>query len=301
MNTTPSVPLLSPELQTAIQRNIEAAIAEDIASGDLTASLVPAADQAYATLISREPAVLCGIPWVQACFARLAPTATLAWQVSEGAEVAAGQTLCIIRGNARQILTAERCALNFLQTLSATATVTARYVRAVEGTKARILDTRKTLPGLRMAQKYAVTVGGGMNQRMGLYDGILIKENHIAAAGSISAVMQAAMKLSAQATSLQIEVESLAQLEEALTAGAQLILLDNFDLAGMREAVALNAGRAILEASGGVALETVRAIAETGVDRISIGGLTKHVQAIDLSLRFQDLKLQDAHIQDLQS
>ncbi|ACT49859.1 carboxylating nicotinate-nucleotide diphosphorylase [Methylovorus glucosotrophus] len=287
MTTTLSVPLLSPELQSAIQRNIEAAIAEDIASGDLTASLVPADQHAHATLISREPAILCGIPWVEACFARLAPQARLQWQISEGAEVTAGQTLCIITGNARQILTAERCALNFLQTLSATATVTARYVQAVQGTKARILDTRKTLPGLRMAQKYAVTVGGGMNQRMGLYDGILIKENHIAAAGSIAAVMQAAIKLSSHA-SLQIEVESLAQLEEALAAGAELILLDNFDLAGMREAVALTAGRAILEASGGVELDTVRAIAETGVDRISIGGLTKHVHAIDLSLRFQD-------------
>lgn len=287
MTTTLSVPLLSPELQSAIQRNIEAAIAEDIGSGDLTASLVPADQHAHATLISREPAILCGIPWVEACFARLAPQARLQWQISEGAEITAGQILCIITGNARQILTAERCALNFLQTLSATATVTARYVQAVQGTKARILDTRKTLPGLRMAQKYAVTVGGGVNQRMGLYDGILIKENHIAAAGSIAAVMQAAIQLSSHA-SLQIEVESLAQLEEALAAGAELILLDNFDLAGMREAVALTAGRAILEASGGVELETVRAIAETGVDRISIGGLTKHVHAIDLSLRFQD-------------
>jgi len=189
-------------------------------------------------------------------------------------------------GNARQILTAERCALNFLQTLSATATATARYVAAVSGTKARILDTRKTLPGLRMAQKYAVSVGGGLNQRMGLYDGILIKENHIAAAGSIAAVMDNAIKLSTNA-SLQIEVESLEQLEEALQAGAKLVLLDNFDLDGMRKAVALTAGRATLEASGGVELETVRAIAETGVDRISIGGLTKHVHAIDLSLRFQ--------------
>jgi nicotinate-nucleotide pyrophosphorylase (carboxylating) len=300
MNTTLSASITSPELQRAITGNIDAAIAEDIAGGDLTASLVPADQQAHATLISREPAVLCGIPWVEACFARLAPAATLAWQVSEGAEVTAGQTLCIIRGNARQILTAERCALNFLQTLSATATVTARYVRAVQGTRARILDTRKTLPGLRMAQKYAVTIGGGMNQRMGLYDGILIKENHIAAAGSIRAVMQAALALGSHA-SLQIEVESLPQLEEALAAGAELILLDNFDLAGMREAVALNAGRAVLEASGGVDLETVRAIAETGVDRISIGGLTKHVHAIDLSLRFQELNPQDLPAQNLQS
>lgn len=292
MTTTLPATALSPELQYAIQRNIEAAIAEDIASGDLTASLVPPNQHAHAILISREPAIICGIPWVEACFTRLAPEATLQWQVSEGAEVSAGKTLCIISGNARQILTAERCALNFLQTLSATATVTARYVAAVQGTKARILDTRKTLPGLRAAQKYAVKTGGGMNQRMGLYDGILIKENHIAAAGSIAAVMQAAIQLSSQA-SLQIEVESLAQLEEALDAGAQLILLDNFDLASMREAVALNAGRAILEASGGVELETVRAIAETGVDRISIGGLTKHVRAIDLSLRFQDLPAQE--------
>jgi nicotinate-nucleotide pyrophosphorylase (carboxylating) len=286
MNTTLAAPLLSSELQSAIQRNIEAAIAEDIAGGDLTASLVPADQQAHATLISREQAIICGIPWVEACFARLAPDTTLDWQISEGAEAMAGQTLCIISGNARQILTAERCALNFLQTLSATATVTARYVTAVSGTNARILDTRKTLPGLRMAQKYAVTIGGGMNQRMGLYDGMLIKENHIAAAGSIAAVMDNAIKLSTNA-SLQIEVESLEQLEEALQAGAKLVLLDNFDLDGMRKAVALTAGRATLEASGGVELETVRAIAETGVDRISIGGLTKHVHAIDLSLRFQ--------------
>lgn len=286
MNTTLSVALLSPELQSAIQRNIEAAIAEDIAGGDLTASLVPADQHAHAIVISREPAIICGIPWVEACFARLAPDARLEWQISEGADVSAGQTLCTITGNARQILTAERCALNFLQTLSATATVTARYVQAVQGTKTRILDTRKTLPGLRMAQKYAVSVGGGVNQRMGLYDGILIKENHIAAAGSIAAVMDNAIKLSTNA-SLQIEVESLEQLEQALQAGAKLVLLDNFDLDGMRKAVALTAGRATLEASGGVELETVRAIAETGVDRISIGGLTKHVHAIDLSLRFQ--------------
>jgi nicotinate-nucleotide pyrophosphorylase (carboxylating) len=196
------------------------------------------------------------------------------------------QLLCTISGNARALLSAERCALNFLQTLSATATATRRYVDLVAGTKAKILDTRKTLPGLRLAQKYAVTVGGGVNQRVGLYDGILIKENHIAAAGGIRQVMEQAHRLATPGVSIQIEVESLDELREALDAGAKLVLLDNFTLEMMREAVALTAGRAKLEASGGVSLDTVRGIAETGVDRISIGSLTKDIQAVDLSMRF---------------
>jgi len=205
--------------------------------------------------------------------------------VTEGELVSANETLCEISGKARALLTAERCALNFLQTLSATATITRRYVEAIANSKACILDTRKTLPGLRLAQKYAVTVGGGMNQRLGLYDGILIKENHIAAAGSIEAVLQAARNSSKNAP-IQIEVESLSQLKIALDAGAKLILLDNFGLSDLRKAVSLNAGRAILEASGGIDLANVREIALTGVDRISIGSLTKHVQAIDFSMRF---------------
>ncbi len=281
-------------LQEAIQLNVAAAIAEDIGDGDRTAQLVPAGQTANATIISRERVVICGIPWVEACFKALAPDSTIDWKVEEGASVLPGQVLCQVSGKARGLLTAERCALNFLQTLSATATETRQYVDAIAGTAAHIMDTRKTIPGLRVAQKYAVTIGGGYNQRMGLYDGILIKENHIAAAGSIEAVLASADVIeqasSAQGASAQIskqiEVESLEQLASAIHAGARLILLDNFTVPALREAVQLNAGRAKLEASGGITLENVREIALTGVDRISIGGLTKHVQAIDLSMRF---------------
>jgi len=282
-------------LQEAIQLNVAAAIAEDIGNGDWTAQLVPAGQTANATIISRERAVICGIPWVEACFKTLAPDSIIDWKVAEGTLVPPGQVLCEISGKARGLLTAERCALNFLQTLSATATATRQYVDAIAGTEARIMDTRKTIPGLRVAQKYAVTVGGGYNQRMGLYDGILIKENHIAAAGSIEAVLASADAIdqqaggvpsSAQTLSTQIEVESLEQLESAIDAGARLILLDNFTVYALHEAVKINAGRALLEASGGITLENVREIALTGVDRISIGSLTKHIQAIDLSMRF---------------
>ena len=277
-------------LQEAIQLNVAAAIAEDIRDGDRTAQLVPAGQTANATIISRERAVICGIPWVEACFKASAPDSAIDWKVEEGASVLPGQVLCQISGKARGLLTAERCALNFLQTLSATATATRQYVDAIAGTAARIMDTRKTIPGLRVAQKYAVTIGGGYNQRMGLYDGILIKENHIAAAGSIEAVLASAEAIergtSSQIISKQIEVESLEQLASAIHAGARLILLDNFTVPALREAVELNAGRAQLEASGGITIENVREIALTGVDRISIGGLTKHVQAIDLSMRF---------------
>jgi len=272
--------------ETALQANIRAAIAEDVGSGDLTAQLIPADAQARARVITREDAVLCGTAWFDACFAALDANVKIAWHAHDGDAVAAGQTLCEIDGPARALLTAERPALNFLQTLSGAATETRRYVEAIAGTRARIYDTRKTLPGLRLALKYAVKCGGGENQRIGLYDGILIKENHIAATGGIRPALEAAFGLAAGKVGVQIEVENLAQLEQALAAGAKLILLDNFDLAGMRAAVVLTAGRAQLEASGGISLETVRAIAETGVDRISVGNLTKSVQALDLSMRF---------------
>lgn len=272
-----------------IQQNVHNAIEEDIGESDYTAQLIASDQQAEATVIVREPAIICGIPWVQECFKQIAPNTQISWQVNEGAQVKANQVLCIITGNAREILSAERCALNFLQTLSATATITRKYVDAIQGTHARIMDTRKTLPGLRIAQKYAVSVGGGLNQRMGLYDGILIKENHIAAAGSISAVLEAAIKISAPHNlSIQIEVENLSELKEALNAGAKLILLDNFDTPTLKQAVEISAKRAILEASGGIDLSNVREIAMTGVDRISIGGLSKNIQAIDLSMRFRN-------------
>ena len=272
-----------------IQQNVHNAIEEDIGESDYTAQLIASDQQAEATVIVREPAIICGIPWVQECFKQIAPNTQISWQVNEGAQLKANQVLCIITGNAREILSAERCALNFLQTLSATATITRKYVDAIQGTHARIMDTRKTLPGLRIAQKYAVSVGGGLNQRMGLYDGILIKENHIAAAGSISAVLEAAIKISAPHNlSIQIEVENLSELKEALNAGAKLILLDNFDIPTLKQAVEISAKRAILEASGGIDLSNVREIAMTGVDRISIGGLSKNIQAIDLSMRFRN-------------
>lgn len=269
-----------------VESSIKNSLAEDIGTGDLTAQLVPINDIAQATIISREQAVICGIDWVNACFQELDPNTTIDWKVKEGDVVTPNQVLCNIAGNARAMLTAERTALNFLQTLSATATETKKYVDAIAGLATQILDTRKTLPGLRMAQKYAVTVGGGHNQRLALYDGILIKENHIAVAGSIKAVLEAAYRLSST-VSIQIEVENIQQLKEALEAGAKSILLDNFNNEQLREAVGQNQGRAILEASGNVNLQTVRAIAETGVDRISVGGLTKHVKAIDLSMRIK--------------
>jgi len=270
-----------------IQQNVHAAIQEDLGGADYTAQLIPSDQTAKATVIARETAVICGIPWVEECFKQVAPNAHINWRVKEGEPVKANTTLCTITGKARELLSVERCALNFLQTLSATATATKKYVDAIQGTNARIMDTRKTLPGLRIAQKYAVSVGGGLNQRLGLYDGILIKENHIAAAGSIAAVLAEATKISSPLNlSVQIEVENLIELEEALNAGAKLILLDNFDIPTLKAAVALNAKRAILEASGGIHLGNVREIALTGVDRISIGDVTKNIQAIDLSMRF---------------
>ncbi len=269
-----------------VAQNVQLALAEDIGSGDLTASLIPATQLASATIISRENAIICGQDWLNACFFQLDKNVQIKWHVNEGDKVTANQLLCEISGNARALLSAERCALNFLQTLSAVATHTREYADAISGTSAQILDTRKTLPGLRLAQKYAVTVGGGFNQRLALYDGILIKENHIAAAGGIKPALQAALLLDSGA-SIQIEVENLDELQQALNAGATSILLDNFSLAYMHEAVKLSHGRALLEASGNVNLDTVRAIAETGVDRISIGALTKNIRAIDLSMRIK--------------
>jgi len=275
------------DIAQAIKTNVAAALAEDIGKGDLTARLVPADRITHATLITRESAVLCGKPWFEACFHALDPSVEIVWQADEGQDVLANSTLCELHGKARTLLSAERPAMNFLQTLSATASTTRRYVEAVAGTQAKIMDTRKTLPGLRIAQKYAVNIGGGANQRIGLFDGILIKENHILAAGGVTAVLAAAQQQAGAGVSIQIEVESMRELEQALDAGATLILLDNFSPAQMREAVRFTGQRAELEASGGITLKNVRAIAETGVSRISIGGLTKHVRAVDLSLRIQ--------------
>jgi nicotinate-nucleotide pyrophosphorylase (carboxylating) len=272
-------------LAHTIRANVAAALDEDGCDHDLTAQLIPEQAQARATVITREAAVLCGTLWFEDCFLTLDPNCKIIWKLKEGDMAETGQTLCEIQGNARAMLSAERPALNFLQTLSAVATQTRRYVDATRGTNAKIMDTRKTLPGLRMAQKYAVKVGGGHNQRIGLYDGILIKENHIAAAGGIGKVLEQAFQIAPPGDSVQIEVETLAELDEALNAGAQLILLDNFSLEDMRLAVKHAAKRAALEASGGITLEDVRLVAETGVDRISIGALTKDIKAIDLSMR----------------
>ncbi|WP_395827468.1 carboxylating nicotinate-nucleotide diphosphorylase [Collimonas sp.] len=271
-------------LQAAFDDNIRTALAEDVGSGDLTGKLVPAQEQVRARVIVREQAVLCGAPWFEAVMRQLHAGIRIEWRYAEGDLMSADSEVCIIEAPARALLTAERGALNFLQLLSGVASATRIYVNAIAHTKAHILDTRKTLPGLRLAQKYAVRVGGGHNQRLALYDGILIKENHIAAAGGIAAAMNVALSLDAGVT-IQIEVENLVQLDEALRAGATSVLLDNFSLDAMRDAVNLTAGRALLEASGGINMDTVRAIAETGVDRISIGSLTKDVRATDYSLR----------------
>ncbi len=295
----------SSDFSPHIRANVAAALSEDMQGGDLTAQLIPEHIPGHATVITRQDAVLCGAEWFDTCFKSLDEYCVIEWFAHDGDAISARQTLCEIRGNARAMLTAERAALNFLQTLSATATQTRCYVDAVRGTAVKIMDTRKTLPGLRIAQKYAVTMGGGFNQRMGLFDGVLIKENHImaaggslhssgeptgvpftGAAGGIRQALSQAFQLTPAGASIQIEVENINELQEALDAGAKLILLDNFNLAELREAVQFTAGRAELEASGGVTLNNVRAIAETGVNRISIGGLTKDIQAIDLSLRF---------------
>ncbi|GAB6043663.1 carboxylating nicotinate-nucleotide diphosphorylase [Endothiovibrio diazotrophicus] len=272
--------------RASIDDDVARALAEDLGSGDLTASLVPEGATATATVISREAAVLCGRPWVEAVFTRLDPTIQFHWDADEGARVAPDQVILRLEGPARALLSGERAALNFLQTLSGTATAAARYVTELEGTGCRLLDTRKTLPGLRLAQKYAVRAGGGNNHRTGLYDGILIKENHIIAAGSIAAAVKQAKALAGE-LKVECEVESLDEANEALEAGADILLLDNFSLDALRRAVRLNDGRAKLEASGGVTLESIRAIAETGVDFISVGAITKDLRAVDLSMRFE--------------
>lgn len=270
-----------------IRSNVRAALNEDVGSGDLTAALVPDSARAEASVVCREAAVLCGVAWFDAVFAELDPAVAVHWQVCDGDRIQPGQTLCELQGPARALLTGERTALNLLQTLSGTATAARRYADALADSRTRLLDTRKTLPGLRIAQKYAVRAGGGDNHRMGLYDGILIKENHIVAAGSIGAAVAAAH---ASATvAVEVEVETLAEVDEALAAGADILLLDNFDLDGLRAAVARTAGKAKLEASGDVTLETIAAIAATGVDYISVGAITKHVRAVDLSMRIRTL------------
>ncbi|MFC5478464.1 carboxylating nicotinate-nucleotide diphosphorylase [Massilia suwonensis] len=276
------------KLQASFEQNILAALLEDVGTGDLTGMLVPEEPRAQARVIVREEAVLCGAPWFEGVMLAVDQDIEIDWKYAEGDLMAKDSVVCTISGSPRSLLTAERGALNFMQLLSGVATATRKYVDVIAGTNAAILDTRKTLPGLRQAQKYAVRVGGGKNQRMALYDGILIKENHIAAAGGVTAALNNTAALNAGRGSnvpVQIEVETIAQLEEALAAGVKSVLLDNFNLDMMREAVKVNAGRALLEASGGINMETVRAIAETGVDRISIGSLTKDVRATDFSLR----------------
>lgn len=269
-----------------IATDIERALAEDLGQGDATAGLLPADASARAALTCRDSAVIAGTAWFDACFRRLDPAVQIDWRVHDGERVAPGTVICHLSGHARSLVTAERSALNFLQLLSATATATADYVAAVAGTAVRVLDTRKTIPGLRQAQKYAVRCGGGHNQRMGLYDAILIKENHIIAAGSITAAVQAARQLHPHLP-LEVEVENLDELEQALQAGVDRIMLDNFELTQMVEAVRHTAGRVPLEVSGNVDLTTIGEFARTGVDFISVGALTKHVRAIDLSLRLR--------------
>lgn len=271
-----------------ISAQVALALAEDVGTGDLTASLVPASVQAQARVIAREKAVLCGTDWFDEVFRQVDPSVKIEWRLQDGDELNDQVEVCLIQGSARSVLSAERAALNFLQTLSGTASRAALYVQAIAGTGALILDTRKTVPGLRLAQKYAVSCGGASNHRIGLYDAILIKENHIEAAGSIAAALQAAQMLT-ETVEIEVEVENLDELSQALAAGARRVLLDNFELSQLREAVAFNQGRARLEASGGVNLQTVRAIAETGVDDVSVGDITKDVKAVDFSMRFLEL------------
>lgn len=279
-----------PDIPLDLANQVARALAEDVGAGDLTAALVPAGRIGRATLITREPAVVCGQAWFDEVFRQLDASVRITWNVSEGTSVSTGQLLCALEGPARSLLTGERTALNFLQTLSGTATVARRYAEVLDGVPCRILDTRKTIPGLRQAQKYAVRCGGASNHRMGLYDGILVKENHIMAAGSIAAAVAAARAQSASVP-VEVEVETLDELRQALEAGADMALLDEFSLDDLRAAVAMNRshprGPIKLEASGNVSLESLRTIAETGVDFISVGSLTKHLRAIDLSMRFE--------------
>jgi nicotinate-nucleotide pyrophosphorylase (carboxylating) len=279
-------PAVAPPPRDVVERDVGRALEEDLGSGDVTADLLPAAARARARVITRDAAILCGSAWFDECFRRLDATARVEWHAADGDRVAAGTALCHVEGMARALVSAERTALNFLQTLSGTATATSAYVEAARGTRTTVLDTRKTLPGLRAAQKYAVRVGGGQNHRMGLYDAVLLKENHIAAAGSIAAAIQRARALHPDLL-VETEVENFGELREALAAGADRIMLDEFELHELAQAVAEVGGRVPLEVSGSVALERVRAIAETGVDYVSIGALTKHVRAIDLSMRIE--------------
>lgn len=273
-----------------LAQQVGRALAEDVGAGDLTAALVPAGRTGRATVVTREPTVVCGQRWFDEVFRQLDPSVRVAWNLAEGSAALPGQLLCTLEGPARSLLTGERTALNFLQTLSGTATVARRYAEILAGLPCRVLDTRKTIPGLRQAQKYAVRCGGGSNHRMGLYDGILIKENHIVAAGSIAAAVAAA-RAQGVTVPVEVEVETLDELRQTLDAGADMALLDEFSLEDMRAAVTMNRSHARgpikLEASGGVTLETLRAIAETGVDFVSVGSLTKHVRAVDLSMRFE--------------
>ncbi|WP_123102719.1 carboxylating nicotinate-nucleotide diphosphorylase [Acidithiobacillus sulfuriphilus] len=262
------------------------ALAEDIGSGDLTAALIPPQQSLHADIITREAGICCGQPYAEAVFAQISPAIRMDWQVQEGHSLTPGQHLCTLSGPARAILSGERCALNFLQTLSGVATTVSEHCHALQGTFTRLLDTRKTIPGLRLAQKYAVRIGGGMNHRLGLYDGILIKENHIAACGSISAALNAARALAPRLTRIEVEVEDLLQLEEAIAGAADMILLDNFSIDLLTQAVRRVGGAIPLEASGNIGLDNIREIALTGVDYISVGALTRNVRSLDLSLRF---------------
>ncbi|MBI3897032.1 MAG: carboxylating nicotinate-nucleotide diphosphorylase [Gammaproteobacteria bacterium] len=266
---------------------VRIALAEDIGNGDLTAALIPATGTTHASVITREDTILCGCAWFDEVFHQVEPQIRITWDANDGDAVGAGQRLCQLQGPARGLLTGERSALNFLQALSGTASAARRYVDAIRGTRTIILDTRKTLPGMRLAQKYAVRCGGAQNHRVGLYDGILIKENHIAAAGSITAAVGAAKASAPAGVFVEVEVENLPELHEALAAGAERILLDNFSRDDIRQAVAETAGRAKLEVSGGVTLADIRGLAETGVDYISIGDITKNLRAIDLSMRIE--------------
>ena len=278
-------PQITPDLRTSIELNVDAALAEDLGPGDLTAALIPEALEAEATVITREQAVICGAPWFDAVFARIDPRVHVEWEIAEGETTGPDQRLCRLQGPARALLSGERTALNFLQTLSGTATTAHRYAELLAGSATQLLDTRKTLPGLRRAQKYAVVCGGGHNHRLGLYDAILIKENHIAAAGSIAAAVAKARSLSPQ-VGVEVETENLAELEEALASGADIIMLDEFGLDDMREAVRRTRGRAKLEVSGSVDEARLRQLTDMGVDYVSVGALTKHLRAVDLSMRF---------------
>jgi len=278
--------MATPTLPADLEQQVQRALAEDVGSGDLTSALVPPERWARAQVVTREDGVLCGAPWFDAVFRALDRQVVVNWMHRDGARIKADNLLCTLSGPARVLLTGERTALNFLQTLSGTATTARRHADAVAGTRCTVLDTRKTLPGLRTAQKYAVACGGCANHRMGLYDAVLIKENHVVAAGSIADAVRAARR-AAPGARLEVEVETLAELDEAIVAGVELVLLDDFSLEELRAAVVHSAGRARLEASGGVSLDALAAIAATGVDFVSVGALTKHLHALDLSLRFE--------------